>query len=454
VTASYGGDTNDIGSSGTTTVAVGKAATKTAVAANPSSPIAGQSTTLSATVTVKSPGAGVPTGSVTFEDASGTLCSASLNASTPDVASCAASIGSPGSSTVTGIYEGDANFGGSDGSTAVTVGKGASTTALSSSANPAVTGQAVSFTATVAAQAPSTGTPSGTVAFNFSGSGATPNCKGGDTQTLSSGVATCKISGGLQASQGQETVHAIYSGSSGFSSSTATPLVETVNQSPSTVTISAGSNPVVTSAGVTFTATLGAGSPGSGTPSSGTVTWTVTSAGGSAVACKKAGPVNVSSTGTSTCKVPTNELSTAGEPYSVTAAFSGNGDYASSTGTYYEAVTTTASQVKLKVAAPASSGSPGSFTAVVTGVPNTSVPASSDVPTGTVTFTITDASGNAVSCDGGNNTVTLGGSGRATCSVSSSLVSSGSPYSVTATYNGDDTFSPSTSPTKSVVVPG
>jgi hypothetical protein len=129
----------------------------------------------------------------------------------------------------------------------------------------------------------------------------------------------------------------------------------------------------------------------------------------------------------------------------VSAQYSGNSNYVGSTGSYYEAVTTTASKVKLKVSPPTSPGSQVSFKAIVTGVPNSAVPDSSDVPTGTVTFTITDNSGNAVSCDGGNNTVALSDSARAICTVSSGLTSSGSPYAVTATYNGDSTFSSSTS---------
>ena len=46
-----------------------------------------------------------------------------------------------------------------------TVNRAATTVALASSVNPAVTGQAVTFTATVAAVAPGAGTPTGKVTF-------------------------------------------------------------------------------------------------------------------------------------------------------------------------------------------------------------------------------------------------------------------------------------------------
>jgi hypothetical protein len=181
--------------------------------------------------------------------------------------------------------------------------------------------------------------------------------------------------------------------------------------------------------------------------------WSVKSASDVVIPCKAGNAVTVSGSVAPTCKVVSGNVLASDGPYTVTAAFSGNTDNAASTGTYDEAVATAASAVKLKVTPPASSGSPGSLKAVVTGVANTAVPASSGVPTGTVTFTITDSSDNPVSCDGGD-TVAVNATGRAICTISSSLVSGGSPYTATATYNGDDTFSPSTAPTKSIVVPG
>ena len=49
------------------------------------------------------------------------------------------------------------------------VNKASSTTAVSSSANPSVFGQAVTFSATVTAVAPGAGTPTGTVQFKTNG---------------------------------------------------------------------------------------------------------------------------------------------------------------------------------------------------------------------------------------------------------------------------------------------
>src|SRR5438876_12198110 len=86
--------------------------------------------------------------------------------------------------TITANYLGDSNFNTST-STALTqtVNKGNSTTTVSSSANSSVFGQSVTLTATVSAQSPASGTPTGTVQF-LDGS---TNI---GTGTLSGGTAT------------------------------------------------------------------------------------------------------------------------------------------------------------------------------------------------------------------------------------------------------------------------
>ena len=60
------------------TVTAGSNATKVVVTASPAAPVFGQAVTLDATVSVVSPGTGVPTGTVTFEEGSTTLGTATL----------------------------------------------------------------------------------------------------------------------------------------------------------------------------------------------------------------------------------------------------------------------------------------------------------------------------------------------------------------------------------------
>jgi hypothetical protein len=89
---------------------------------------------------------------------------------------------------------------------------------VTSSLNPSVRKQVVTFTATVAANPPGTGTPTGTVTF-----------KDG-TRT----VGSASLSGGQAGfttstlSKGTHQITAVYGGSSSFLTSTSSALVQTV----------------------------------------------------------------------------------------------------------------------------------------------------------------------------------------------------------------------------------
>ncbi|MEU8925634.1 Ig-like domain-containing protein [Kitasatospora sp. NPDC048545] len=137
------------------------------------------------------------------------------------------------------------------------------TTTSASSANPSVYGQPVTFTATVAPVP-----DGGTVSFRVDGSplgGPVPV----DTTT---GQATSAAIATL--SPGPHTVDAVYGGNGDFASSTATTLVQTVNQAPVTTTL-VSSGPSTAGQNVTFTDTVcpAGGSADPATPPSGTVTF-------------------------------------------------------------------------------------------------------------------------------------------------------------------------------------
>ena len=102
------------------------------------------------------------------------------------------------------------------------------TTTLSSSANPSVEGQPVTYTATVAPVSPFTGTPTaGTVTFADYAENI-PGCT--NVALDSSGSATCTISGfpaGLSPSTGD--IYAIYNGDDPrFAHSDSDPLIQTI----------------------------------------------------------------------------------------------------------------------------------------------------------------------------------------------------------------------------------
>jgi subtilisin-like proprotein convertase family protein len=101
---------------------------------------------------------------------------------------------------------------------------GASTTTVTSSANPTVFGQSVTFTATVAAVAPGAGTPTGTVTFRDGSTNL-------GTATLASGTATLATAALTVASH---SITVNYGGDGNFFPSTSAALTQTVNAASTT----------------------------------------------------------------------------------------------------------------------------------------------------------------------------------------------------------------------------
>lgn len=156
LTASYGGDANNTGStSPAVSMVVNRdAVTTTTLTATPSPAIKGQMVTLTATVTGNNPG-----GTVTFKNGTTTLGTDGINAS--GVATLNTSFATVGSYSLTATYEGDgSNDGSSSAATALTVNLPASSTTLSVSPNSGIMGEPVTLTATVTGSL-----PGGTVTF-------------------------------------------------------------------------------------------------------------------------------------------------------------------------------------------------------------------------------------------------------------------------------------------------
>ncbi len=165
-----------------------------------------------------------------------------------------------GTYLVTAAYPGDMNLAGSA-STALNQGvsKATTTTGLTSSLNPSLYGQPVTFTATVAPEY--IGTPTGTVTF-----------KNG-TATL----GTVALSGGVAVftptkllAVGTDSITATYNGSTSFTPSTSTPVSQIVSQASTTTTLASSLNPSAAKQSVKFTAMVAP--QFSGTPT-GTVTF-------------------------------------------------------------------------------------------------------------------------------------------------------------------------------------
>ncbi len=213
LSASFGGSSAFAASaSATLAETVSQAATTTALSASLSSVAAGRSVTFTATVAAAAPGAGPPTGTVTFKDGTTVLGTAAVGAG--GTATFATSFSAAGSHAITAVYGGDSNFVGSS-SQAVTEQVSAATalaqttTALVASANPIRAGQTVTFTATVSGAA-GAGTPTGTITFMVG------NVVVARVRLNAAGQATLT---GHFSTAGQFTIRALYSGDSNFAAS-------------------------------------------------------------------------------------------------------------------------------------------------------------------------------------------------------------------------------------------
>jgi hypothetical protein len=234
------------------------AATTTTLATSAPTAVFGQTVVLTANVNSK---VGVHSGTVSFLDGTTVLDTAPVDAS--GQAALRVALGA-GGHALTASFVGTGGFADST-SAAVTetINRAATTVGLTSSVNPAVTGQTVTFTATLAAVAPA-GTPTGTVTFQD------------DTVVLGTvavgagGTATFTTS---FAPAGGRAITAAYNGDSNFAPSAQT-LTEQVNvattRNATTTILLASANPVGVGQAVTFTATV-RDSTGTGTPT-GTVT--------------------------------------------------------------------------------------------------------------------------------------------------------------------------------------
>jgi hypothetical protein len=278
-----------------------------------------------------------------------------------------------GSPTLTG-----SSAGVTDAIQTMTVNKASTTTSLASSANPSVSGQSVTLTATVAAVSPGAGTPTGTV--NFKDAGTT--ISGCGSATLSGGSATCVTSSLTTAAH---TITAVYSSDTNFSPSTSANFTQTVNQASTATSLASSPNPSVFGQSVTLTATVAPLAPGAGTPT-GTVNFrdNVTTIAGCGT--------QTLSGGSATCV--TSSLA-AGSHTTVTAVYSSDVNFSTSTSVNFTQTVSKADQTL-------------SFTSAA--------PSGAKVAGATYTPTATASSGLTV-------TLTVDASSSSVCSISSGVVS-------------------------------
>lgn len=258
VTAVFNGDPGWLTSTSASAVIPISATTLIEARSNPTTSTFGSPVELIATVSAVVPSAGIPSGIVTFlEGLSTQLGTATLNSS---------GVGTLTISNLTvGTHLLSAFFNGGDfwdqtipimfehtvtAPTAVN---------LTSSLNPSVYGNQVTFTATISAP-DGAGTPTGSVSF-----------KNGDavigTASVANGVATVTVNNLLR---GDRSISAVFTGTGGYLNSS-TSITQTVN-APTQTTVTSSINPSAIDQETTITATVQATGGASGVPT-GSVTF-------------------------------------------------------------------------------------------------------------------------------------------------------------------------------------
>ncbi len=384
--------------------------TTTTVTTSPNPTVFGQPVTFSASVAADAPGAGTATGTVEFQingqNYESDPLSSGLASATPDAALA------PGTYTVTAIYSGDPNFVTSTGTATQTVNQDPTTTGVTSSVSPSVFGQPVTFTATVSANAPGAGTPTGSVTFL---DGSTPL----GTQALS------VVAGSDQAaitvaslSVGTHAISAVYGADVDFLTSTGT-VTQSVNQDLTSTTVTPN-GAIAQGQPVSFNATVAPVAPGAGTPT-GTVTFTINGARLGTPVVVTGGPSGSTATSASISSLNPGT-------YTLTATYSGDNNFLTSSGTSGQPVTVAQTTTTLVVSPnPVQLNQPLTLTATVA-----PVAPGSGTPTGTVDF---------------YNGANLLGSKTLSGGVASITLSSLSPgaHSLTAAYLGEADYAASTS---------
>jgi autotransporter-associated beta strand protein len=412
-----------IGSSATLSQSIVFGST-TSVVFTSGSVVTGESAHFVAHVAGGAGGSGVPTGTVQFFANGVSLGTATLDGSgdaTIDTTGLNAT-----NTSVVAKYLGDTQYGPSQGTTNVDVNPANSDTVLGSSGDTTGFGQLATFTATVSAQAPGGGQPTGTVKFTATPTaGGTPIVSAALPINATTGAATWNIS---TLPRGSYTVTAHYTpatvgGVASYISSDSNPLSHRVLNAAATTIASSASVALPTSP-ITLTATVrpAVGTPaGSGTPT-GNVVFVIDGADFGTGSLT----FNSSGVGTATLTVPAGSLTLG--THTVVARYEpdpGNGYGQGNSPTLIQGVKGNTSTSLSTSNASVPVGTPVTFTATVDQV---AVPAGSALPTGMVQFFA-----NGVSI--GTATVTDVG-GVATAKLTTSSLKAGTP-TITAKYLGD-----------------
>jgi hypothetical protein len=454
VTATYAGDSNHGGSVGTwiQTVTGGIATTIDVISVSPASEDYGLDAPVTITALLTWTGNGVaPTAAnVTIGgNGLGTYGTTSCAARVHETMTCTNTF-TPSALDVANVYTetaafaGDANYSASSSpeTNNFTINGATSTTVVTSSVNPSVYAQSVTFTATITGPTGSVrgkATPreiTGTVTWSAN-TGCAPSTVSGYP-----GVVTCTTSSATHLPVGADTITAIYGGDSNHGGSTGT-LIQTVTGGIATTIDVTGVSPAAEDFGLNAPVTITA-----------LLTWT-----GNGVA-PTASDVTISGNGfgtygTTSCAARVHKTITCTNTYTPTvldvqgvytetAAFAGDATYSASSSPETNNFTinqATAATVVTSNLNPSIYGQSVTFTATITGENGSVKGKVKRNVTGSVTWS--DNTGCA-------STVVSGNPGVSTCTTSSLAAGTDA---ITATYSGDLSHGGSTGTLSQVVTP-
>ena len=302
--------------------------------------------------------------------------------------------------------------------------------ASGSTMNTAAFGQGVTFTATVTGVngAP----PTGTVSFSYTppGGTATPI---GMAQPLAAGMAAGTATGSVSTSGlpvGADSITAVYSPGTdpNYTTANAAPITQTVTQASTSTALVAMPTTSIVGQSVTLTATVSVTAPGAGTPT-GSVTFT---RGGTTLGTGTVNAMGVATASTSALPV--------GASQTITAAYSGDGNFTPSSGT----TSVTVNAVTITVTAPTGSGSGNSGTGSAPSIrAGSSITLRANPSTG-VTYTSSNA--NVAAVDASTGVVTGISGGTATITASGPNGSTGTITVTVVTGTGTGLMAPAPAP--------
>ena len=435
ITAAYAGDTNYSASAQSAgfAVTVAQAATRASVSPSPSSSTVDQSVTLSALVTpnvssneVSTANIVAMTGSVRFSDSGTAISGCNSQPSTFSAASgtatatCVTSALAAGThSNITAVYLGDSNYSSSPANTPTTVTVAKATPTIAVAANPAAPAlnEAVTFTASITFPTPLSVAPLGTDTVSFSDNGTTITGCGTEAITVTGTAniyqATCNDPS--LTTGGSHAIIATFTGDANYNSNTGN-LSLSIGSASSTTTVTSGTNPSTVNSSVVFTISVKGG-----TSVGITGTATVTADGTNNLGQCTLGAANLT-TGVAACNVTSSSLALGS--HTISASYSGDSNYSSSSGSLSANQVVNAASTSLALA---SAPSPSTVNQSVTFTATLTYPSGGTTLTGAVAFTDNGAT------IGGCSAITPTTGGIATCN-DNALTASATAHVIKATF--------------------